>query len=577
MAPALLCENMSVLWASVVVEELVRNGLSTFFVSPGNRNAPLMAALLANPRAAAVSVLDERGAGYRALGHGKATGRPAVLVCTSGTALANYFPAVIEAFRDEIALVVLSADRPPEMVGADANQTMAQPDIFGHYVLQTLSLPAPDPRHSLDALAARIDSLAQVKNGPVHINCPFRDPLLPLADPGYPVPPEVLAEAEAFFGRTGPRTRYARVSCACPDLEEVRGIIGSTRRGLLSLGRMAGPEDRAAAAELALRFSWPVVCDVASSLRSTIPPALQLPSPDHPGIRELLQDYGPDTVLQLGTGFVSKHYYGMLSRGAAGEVILVSERQGTRDPSFAVSLRVPAPAAVFVRSLGAVDSPSHDRDAAATLLSSVKRLVNTLEDAVPADQLSFPIVARTVNRMIPAGEALFLGNSNAIRAFDAEAPPAASPVHVVSNRGVSGIEGNVATALGFAEGSGRRVTAVVGDVSLLHDMGSLLLMSQSAAPVILMVVNNQGGRIFEKLPAAGFPEIRNTLMATPHAMDFSHACRQFGLSYARAESPEELRRAYREALAGGKTVMIEVRLDPETDLRVHERLNRISK
>ncbi len=570
MAGAPLTENLGVLWASVIVEELVRNGLSTFFVSPGNRNAPFVAAIVANPRARAVSCMDERGAAYRALGHAKAAGRPGVLACTSGTALANYFPAVIEAFRDEAPLLILSADRPPDLVFGDANQSMTQPEIFGGFCRKTLNLPAPDPRFPLAALAAQIDCIAQVGNGPVHVNCPFRDPLLPLSDPASPVPPEVLAEAEAFFKRNNPHTVYARVSEGVPEPSGVREILRRTRRGLLAVGRLRSREDARAAADFADKLGWPVFCDAASSLKSLVSPALQLVSPDHPGMLELFLRYDPDTVLALGTGFVSKHYYQSVLAGGVREVILVSDREGSRDPSHSVGIRVPSSASAFIRALGEADCPLGDKDAAAGFLDAVHGLSRALEAATPSDVLSFPRIAGIVNAMIPAEDALFMGNSNAIRAFDAAGPPAARPIFTVSNRGVSGIEGNIATSTGYAEGSGRRVTAVMGDISFLHDLNSLSMLAGCAAPVIVVVVNNRGGRIFEKLLARGFPGIMTPLMTTPHDMDFSNAARQFGIPYRAARTPDELREAYREALGSGRSAVIEAALDPETDFRVFE-------
>ena len=198
-----------------------------------------------------------------------------------------------------------------------------------------------------------------------------------------------------------------------------------------------------------------------------------------------------------------------------------------------------------------------------------------IEAALPETALSFPAIARTLWNRIPAGEGLFLGNSLAIRMFDQLRTPEGKAVRVVTNRGVSGIEGNVATAVGFAEGSGRRVTAVVGDVSLLHDLNSLLLVKTSAAPVIVVVVNNRGGRIFDRLPVARHPEIAMPWTTTPHAMDFAHAARQFGLPYALAATPAELADRYEAALAGETGLLLEAALSPETDVETFRRIQAV--
>ncbi|MBI9074921.1 MAG: 2-succinyl-5-enolpyruvyl-6-hydroxy-3-cyclohexene-1-carboxylic-acid synthase [Desulfatibacillum sp.] len=564
---AWLNQNMNVLWASVLVEELCRNGLDTFFVSPGNRNAPLAAALAHNAQAKIFSCMDERGAAYRALGFAKATGKPGVVVCTSGTALANYYPAVIEAFRDTLPLVVLSADRPPELAGSDANQTIMQEGIYAHYCLESLNLPCPDPAYPLVALAAKICHIARVKEGPAHINCRFRDPLIPAQAPSGPVQESVLSEAGHYFEKTGPATVHAPVSRTCPDLAAIKDILKKTRRGLLVIGRLENSEDREGAKTLASMLGWPVFCDVASALKGTAGD-LELFALDHPRCVSLIKDYNPDTILQLGTGLVSKHYYAAILQGDAQHVIQVSPRQGHRDPSFRVSMKVKAGAGDFFRSLGDSSRISQDKSAALVLIDSLQQVESDIKQATPKDVLSFPLIADIINRRIPAGEALFPGNSNTIRAFDMAEPPANRGVQVVTNRGVSGIEGNVATSLGFSEGLGRRVTAVMGDVSLLHDLNSLAMLADSRASVIVVVVNNQGGRIFERLPIQDFPEIANPMMTTPHGFAFYHAAHMFNLPYAKAATPGELETAYGEALGRDGSQIIEAALDPEKDLEI---------
>ena len=569
-----LNQNMNVLWASVIVEELRRNGLDTFFVSPGNRNAPLVSALANNKQITTLSCMDERGAAYRALGFAKATGRPGVVVCTSGTALANYYPAVIEAYRDALPLMVMSADRPPDLTGSDANQTIMQEGIYHQYCLESLNLPCPDPAYPLDALAAKICHIAQFQDGPAHINCRFRDPLIPVEAPLGPVPEAVLHEAGHYFEKSGPATMHAPVSRACPDLSGIENILKNARRGLLVMGRLENTEDREGAKKLAAMLGWPVFCDVASSLKGAVGD-LEIFSMDHPRCLSLIREYAPDTILQLGSGLVSKHYYATILKDGAQHVIQVSPRQGHRDPSFRVDIKVQVSAGDFFRSLGNFSNISQDKKPGQTLLDSLKQVEQDLQQATPLDVLSFPLIADIINRRIPASEALFPGNSNAIRAFDMAGPPASQGVHVVTNRGVSGIEGNIATSLGFAEGSGRRITAVVGDVSLLHDLNSLAMLTGTLGNVIVVVVNNQGSRIFERLPIQDFPEIANPMMTTPHGFDFYHAAHMFNLPYAKAATPAELEAAYKEALGRDGCQIIEAALDPEKDLEIFKIRNNI--
>ncbi|SHJ75062.1 2-succinyl-5-enolpyruvyl-6-hydroxy-3-cyclohexene-1-carboxylate synthase [Desulfatibacillum alkenivorans DSM 16219] len=564
---ALLRRNMNVLWSSVLVEELRRNGLDAFFVSPGNRNAPLVSALAYNDSVRKFSCMDERGAAYRALGYAKATGKPGVLTCTSGTALANYHPAVIEAFRDELPLMVISADRPPELTGSDANQTIYQENLYGAFCLESLNLPCPDPDYPLDALAAKICHIAQKKNGPVHINIRFRDPLIPMEAPSGPVPQAVLDAAEQYFKNGAPAAFYPLVQASCPDLSAVESILKKAQRGLLVIGRLENNDDRQGAAALAPMLGWPVFCDIASSLKGAVGDR-EIFSLDHPKALALVNDYAPDVILQLGSGLVSKHYYAAILKGGAKYIIQVCPRREHRDPSFKVNIKIKAGVGDFFNSLDDITNLLQDAEAAESLVQAAEQVRTDLTAATPRDALSFPLIAGIINQNIPGDEALFPGNSNAIRAFDMAWPASAQGVQVVTNRGVSGIEGNLATSLGFAEGSGKRVTAVIGDVSMLHDLNSLAMVSQSQASVILIIVNNRGGRIFERLPIRDFPEIADPMMTTPHGFDFSRAAAMFSLPYAKAETPDKLKKAYKEALSEGGSRVIEVMLDPEKDLEV---------
>lgn len=558
---------MNVLWSSVLVEELRRNGLDAFFVSPGNRNAPLVSALAHNDQVQKFSCMDERGAAYRALGYAKATGKPGVLVCTSGTALANYHPAVIEAWRDELPLMVVSADRPSELTGSDANQTISQEGLYGSHCLESLNLPCPDPDYPLEALAAKVCHMAQAKNGPVHINIRFRDPLIPMEAPSGPVSQPVLEAAKRYFKNTAPATVYPLVRTSCPDLSAVESILKKAQRGLLVIGRLENNDDRQGAAALASMLGWPVFCDIASSLKGAVGDR-EIFSLDHPKALALVNGYAPEVILQLGTGLVSKHYYAAILKGGAKYIIQVSPRREHRDPAFKVNIRIKAGVGKFFTALGELKNVSQNKEAAESLVQAAEQVRADLTAATPRDALSFPLIAKIINQNIPGGEALFPGNSNAIRAFDMAGPALAKGVQVVTNRGVSGIEGNLATSLGFAEGAGKRVTAVIGDVSMLHDLNSLAMVSASRAQVITIIVNNRGGRIFERLPIRDFPEIADPMMTTPHGFDFSHAAAMFSLPYAQAKTPNELEKAYKQALDEGGSRVIEVMLDPNKDLEV---------
>ena len=565
-----LSDNLNLLWSSLIVAELVKNGLDTFFISPGNRNAPLISALIHEERSVKKICVDERAAGYRALGHAKAAGRPGVLVCTSGTAPANYYPAVIEAFRDEIPLVILSADRPPELIGSDANQTIVQPDLYGRYCRDSLLIPCPSADYPLEALLVRIDSLIARPVGPVHINCAFRDPLVPGIPDSRPIPDELLATAGRLYAREGAYTTYPSPGTLHIGLEDVEAILNRTARGLIVIGRLDGPRDAPALEELAKKLGWPVFCDIASSMKGRIPSDRQIFSLDHPEALRLVSAYAPETILQFGSGLVSKHYFASLLPHSEATVVQISPRTGLRDPAHRVNVRLSMPAFAFVEGLHLQENPSLDAADCCRFLDSLETLYQALQRRIPEETLSFSRIASDLLGAVPDGEGLFLGNSLVIRAFDKFRSPFPRKISVISNRGVSGIEGNIATSVGFAEASRRRMTAVIGDISFLHDLNSLLLLAQSATPVVLIIINNGGGRIFERLPIRDFPEILEPYMTTPHGMTFDLLAAQFDLPYFRAATPDELRKAYESALDAERSAVLEVILDPEEDLRTFQ-------
>jgi 2-succinyl-5-enolpyruvyl-6-hydroxy-3-cyclohexene-1-carboxylate synthase len=248
-------------------------------------------------------------------------------------------------------------------------------------------------------------------------------------------------------------------------------------------------------------------------------------------------------------------------------VIQVSPRHGLRDPAHRVQIRIRSTAAAFAASCDLAALPPQDMTVGNLLLQQMDALHSAVCLQRSGGSWCYPGIAAAVLEAVPAGEGLFVGNSLAIRAFDGVRCPFPKRLNIISNRGVSGIEGNMATSVGYAEASGRRVTAVIGDISFLHDLNSLIMVRQSLVPVIIVVVNNGGGRIFECLPIRDFPEIMEPWMTTPHTMNFSQLAAQFDLPFAKVTSPVEFNEAYRGARATGRSAILEITLSPAEDLR----------
>ncbi len=582
-----LLNHMNTLWPVLIVSELAKNGIRTYFVSPGNRNVPIIAALAATDGVCVKFCMDERAAAYQALGHAKSAGEPGVLVCTSGTAAANYYPALIEAHRDAVPMIVWSADRPPELSCADANQTIEQQDLYGRFAVKRLNLPCPSVDYPVEALLSMICDLAGVKNGPVHINLPFREPLLPASgcDPAAvsDQDPSVRGIMD-ILNNPYPYTRYveaagygpAAAPAGDPVVSRVAEMLGGCKRGLVVAGRLTPPEDPEMIVSFAEKRQWPVFCDIASGIKGHFSEAFEIPFFDHPEAARLVLAYDPEVIVQFGTGLVSKAYYDIILEGNNRPPVLiqVTPKKGVRDPAHRVDFKMAMTAREGIMALERVAYLNPDAKAVLKLASGFETLVREIGRSTPEDRLSHPLIAKMIFGLIPGNEALFTGNSLVIRAFDMAVPPAGKKLDVVSNRGVSGIEGNIATGVGFAESSGKRTTVVLGDLSLLHDLNSLMLAARSRIPVIVIAINNSGGRIFERLPVADFDGIPEGWVTTPHQYTFEMAAGQFNLPYQRAGTPEELIRAYESALGKHHSAFIEISLFPDEDLNVfHMRRN----
>jgi 2-succinyl-5-enolpyruvyl-6-hydroxy-3-cyclohexene-1-carboxylate synthase len=569
--------RLNTLWGRLLVEELARCGVAFVCISPGSRSTPLTAAVAGSARIESVVWLDERGAAYHALGRARATGRPAALICTSGTAVANYLPAVIEAAQDGVPLVVVTADRPPELIDAGANQAIRQPGIFGDYLRWSFTLPAPDAAISGRLVLSTVDQAVHralgPPAGPVHINCMFRDPLGPAGEEPWPddIP---LRWREG----SGPLTRYARPEVV-PDaasLERIAALVAAARRGLLVIGSLARERDREAAAALAGRLGWPVAADIRSGLRLGPGPANRVPCLDQillsPRVRSA---FAPDVVLHLGGQPISKRLAQALAALPDAAVVAVREHPFRDDPEHRAAHRVQADIGHFCDLLARRIEPDTTAAAGAwgaRLCELSARADASIAAFVAAAPFGEIAAARIVSREIPAGHGLFLANSMPIRDMEMFAGTAGPRPAVAANRGASGIDGIVSTAAGFACGLGRPATLMIGDLSLLHDLTALFQVRALPQPLVIVVLNNGGGGIFHFLPIAGRPDLLDPWFTAPHDVDLGGIRALVGIPCHRPATAAEFAAVYREACASGAPAIIEVRTDRSENLAAHRAL-----
>jgi len=536
--------NPATALARVLIDELARCGVGDAVLAPGSRSAPLAIALLAERRIRLHVRVDERSAGFLALGLAKVSGRPVALVCTSGTAAANFHPAVLEAHHAHVPLIVLTADRPPELRGTGANQTIHQMGLYGCAVRLFAEVGAPDRVPGMVAywrsLAARATAFA---DGPVHLNLAFREPLVPDGSDDWPEP---------LDGRPNqaPWTVVRQPVAAAPVLD------AQVERGAVVVGE--GAADAEATVALAEGAGWPLLAEPTGAARSGPNAVATYPL--------LLADAGfaaahrPDLVVSVGKPGLSGAVLGWLR--TARRLVVVDPHRDWADPTRTADLVLPAvPRAEGVRGAESTWLRSWlDADAAAA-----KAVDEVLDgDAV----LSEPRLARDLLGALPDGALLVAGSSRPVRDLDAFARPRHG-VRIVGNRGASGIDGLVSTAVGAALAHDGRSYALIGDVAYLHDRNGLVIGPDEPRPdLTLVVVDNDGGGIFSLLPQAGVEGFER-VFGTPHGVDLAADCAAVGVPFADVRTPAELEAAL--APAAGLRV-VRVRTDRAATAGLHKRL-----
>ena len=557
------------------VDELVRCGLRHACTSPGSRSTPLVLSLVRDERLRTTSHLDERSGGFFALGLAKATGLPAALACTSGTAAANYAPAVIEAHEARVPLLVLTADRPPELRDVGAGQTIDQVKLYGgaaKWFLEVDDQPAGAARlRWLRQLACRAYWTAmEGRPGPVHLNFSLREPLVLDA----PLP----AEEPGGGGREGGRPWVTRprptASPAPAVLEALADELERRPRALLVAGRAErDPRLGAALADFAERAGAPLLAEPTSGARRG-PAAVA-------HYDALLRDpaFGaarvPELVLRVGDLPTSKPLRQWLAGLDAGTLQIAFDPENAwQDPAAAVGTLIPAdPRAVLEALAAGLPRKPRARGWLEEWTGPDRAAAGAIAGVLGArPDLPEPRVAAELGVRLPAGATLVVASSMPIRDVETFFPSRAAPPRVLSNRGANGIDGTVSTAYGVAAAAPGPVALLIGDVALLHDAGGLLAARRLGLPLAIVLVDNDGGGIFEFLPVAAEGAAFEEHVATPHGIDFAHLAALYGAEHVRVAAPEPFRAALDEALAAPRTTLIHVRTDRAANVALHREI-----
>ncbi len=565
-------EQAQTLWASVLIEELIRQGVGLFILAPGSRSTPLVLAVAENPKARHLIHFDERGGAFVALGFARATGRPAVWITTSGTAVANGLPAVIEADSDGIPLIMVTADRPPELRETGANQTIRQPGIFEPYVRWQFDLPVPDPAiHPAFVLTTAGQAVHRSLSpaGPVHLNCMFREPF---SSEGKGLDAAAFSDLDDWLSSGCPYTRYppSLPSVSESEIEALATRLEDIEQGLVVLGKSDAPPVPAAAARLAAALGWPLLADVASGGRlgeaSAIPYDLLL------GSMRFCDANRAQAVVHLGGRIISKRFQRYIEQTRPANYIVVRPDAIRSDPGHLVTDRVQSDVTLFCEILAREFVPS---SGPSMWMQAWTRASTAAEDAVEKTlsraDLCEPAVARSISMATPEDHGIVLGSSMPIRDMDAFAVGNGARLRVAANRGASGIDGTVATAAGFARGLDRPTTLLIGDLALLHDLNSLALLRDGPS-ITVVVINNDGGGIFSFLPIARQEPVFEPFFGTPHGLAFEKAAAMFGLGYAQPKTLAEFEAACAEATSRDGASIIEVCTDRKTNVALHQEI-----
>jgi len=553
------------------VDELVRCGLRDACTSPGSRSTPLVLSLVRDARLRATSHIDERCGGFFALGLAKASGLPVALACTSGTAAANYAPAVIEAREARVPLIVLTADRPPELRDVGAGQTIDQIKLYGSaakWFQEVDEQPATPARiRWLRALACRAFWTAlDGRPGPVHLNFALREPLvldepLPHGEPGG-------------GGRPGGRPWVVRrPRTPAPDDGMLAGALAARPRAIVVAGRAErDPELGGAVAAFAERAGLPLLAEPTSGARRG-PAAIAhydalLRDPEFGAART------PALVVRLGDLPTSKPLRQWLA-GLGEETLQIAldPDNAWQDPAGTATVMLDADprAALAALPAGSPDRGWLERWAAPDSAAAAAITHALREPAEPDGDgaaLSEPLVAAELGARLPAEATLVAASSMPIRDVETFFPARADPPRVLSNRGANGIDGTVSTAFGVAAAGGGPVVLLIGDVALAHDVGGLLAARRLGLELAIVLVDNGGGGIFDFLPVAREGEAFERHVATPHGLDFAHAAALYGLAYEPVATVAQLR----SALASGGARLIHVRTDRGENVALHRRV-----
>ncbi|MFD3448693.1 2-succinyl-5-enolpyruvyl-6-hydroxy-3-cyclohexene-1-carboxylic-acid synthase [Microbacteriaceae bacterium 4G12] len=552
------------------VDELARLHVRDVVISPGSRSTPLAMLMAEHTDIQTYLHVDERSAAFFALGIAKAKKRPVAILCTSGTAAANYFPAVSEAFHSRIPLLVITADRPHELRNVGAPQAMDQLHMFGSFVKEFIEMALPEAsehmyRYVRKTAARAVSTALGAPKGPVHMNFPVREPLIPdFSLPNLWGAGRSNQQTEVHMGVATPSSSY---------IQSLTERLSSFEKGLI----VCGDQDDAALASAVVALSealqYPILADPLSQLRSGVHAKQNIVDCYDTFLRNetFCEEWKPDVVIRFGAMPISKALTQYMQKQTNALHIVVDEGEGWRDPLLVASEMVYANEVSFCKEL-AKQMPYK----AETNWLNAWRDVNAftkqqLTDINHFEEVFEGRVITEIAQLCPTDTTLFVGNSMPIRDTDTFFFTNDKRMSVIANRGVNGIDGIISTALGVSVAHSPLVL-VLGDLSFYHDLNGLLAAKLHKLNATIVIVNNDGGGIFSFLPQYGEKQHFEALFGTPLGLDYEHVVRMYDGQFYRTETWDDFQTAIRNGVSNDGLQVVEIRTNREANLQMHRSL-----
>lgn len=568
--------NRNILWAKTFSAALVNAGLEYVCISPGSRSTPLTYAFAVNRKIKSHVVVDERSSGFFALGLAKETNKPVVIVCTSGTAVAELYPAIIEAYQSKVPLIVCTADRPPEVLNTGANQTINQRNIYKNHIRWFIDAGLPQISESglikiIDIAQKAIIESSVNHFGPVHINFPFREPFEPSS---------FTDEVNTGLIKTlRSKTKLvSKQNSFAPKIDKkilsmISDRINRCSKGIIVVGLDNYSKNFfAVCSQLSNRIGYPILADAASNMRFAFNANHNILTSYDSYLRSesFVKKHQPDFIIQFGRNFSSKALSNYIA-GNKRDKLLVNQFGDWKSPKTTVLACHPE---LFCRELISLcKNRSLEWNEWLYEFSSIEKAAKKIKIS-QFTKASFSnetkIVSDAVNS-IPDGSNLMLSNSLPIRDLDLIVALKKKNIKVFHNRGASGIDGIISTALGIAQSSKNQTYLITGDLAFYYDLNSLQLANKYSIPLTIILINNNGGRIFEVLPISSHKNIFEEYFAVPHNLNFQKLVSAFGGIYRKVKGWKEFQELLNAKYKSNTFRVLEIKTDPAKSLALRRK------